>query len=76
VIIFSNDHEPTHVHVLGDGEAKINLVGLGDRPELVWAVGMSETKSGAQWRWLRSIAMRCGASRCVSDTMEGNPWLT
>lgn len=44
VIIFSNDHEPAHVHVLGDGEAKINLVGLGDRPELVWAVGMKRNE--------------------------------
>ena len=39
-IIFINDHEPAHVHVFGDGEAKINLVG---RPELVWALKMSKT---------------------------------
>jgi hypothetical protein len=40
VVIFLNDHEPAHVHVLGDGEAKINLLGAGGAPELVWADGM------------------------------------
>jgi len=25
VVIYSNDHKPSHVHVFGDGEAKINL---------------------------------------------------
>lgn len=41
VVIFTNDHEPAHVHVFKDGEAKINLVGPGDAPELVWAVDMT-----------------------------------
>ena len=41
VVIFTNDHEPAHVHVFGDGEAKINLRGPGDTPELVWADGMA-----------------------------------
>ena len=40
VVIFINDHEPAHVHVFGDGEAKIKLGGRGE-PELVWAVGMT-----------------------------------
>ena len=35
VVIFANDHEPAHVHVLGDGEAKINLLGIGGGPELI-----------------------------------------
>ena len=25
IVIFSDDHQPAHVHVFGDGEAKINL---------------------------------------------------
>jgi len=41
VVIFTNDHAPAHVHVFGDGEAKINLTGPGGAPELVWAVGMT-----------------------------------
>lgn len=40
VIIFSDDHEPAHVHVFGDGQAKINLTGPNGTPELIWAEGM------------------------------------
>jgi hypothetical protein len=35
VVIFVNDHEPAHVHVFGDGQAKINLTGAEGAPELV-----------------------------------------
>ena len=41
VVIYLQDHEPAHVHVIGDGEAKINLIGSSGEPELVWAVGLS-----------------------------------
>ncbi|AWX93779.1 hypothetical protein DPM13_14055 [Paracoccus mutanolyticus] len=40
IIIFTDDHEPAHVHAFGDGQAKINLIGLGGAPVLVWAEGM------------------------------------
>jgi len=40
VIIFTDDHEPAHVHVFGDGQAKINLIGLDGFPALVWAENM------------------------------------
>ena len=40
-VIFLNDHEPAHVHVFGEGEAKINLTGASGSPELVWADRMS-----------------------------------
>jgi hypothetical protein len=40
VVIFTNDHEPAHVHVFGDGEAKIKLRGPGGTPTLVWADAM------------------------------------
>jgi histidinol phosphatase-like PHP family hydrolase len=33
-VIFTDDHEPAHVHVLGDGHAKINLSGADGLPEL------------------------------------------
>ena len=36
VIIFADDHQPAHVHVFGDGQAKINLLGADGSPELVW----------------------------------------
>ena len=41
VVIFVNDHQPAHVHVFGDGEAKINLTGAGGTPELIWADRMT-----------------------------------
>ena len=44
VIIFVDDHAPAHVHVFGDGHAKINLIGPGGRPELVWASGMKRNE--------------------------------
>ncbi len=44
VVIFTNDHEPAHVHVFSNGEAKINLRGAGGTPELVWADGMTRTE--------------------------------
>ncbi|MFN3549137.1 MAG: DUF4160 domain-containing protein [Mesorhizobium sp.] len=39
IVIFLDDHEPAHVHVFGDGHAKINLAGAGGRPELVACAG-------------------------------------
>jgi hypothetical protein len=44
VIIFTDDHEPAHVHVFSDGHAKIDLVGPDGEPELVWAVGMKRNE--------------------------------
>lgn len=37
-VIYSNDHEPAHIHVLRAGcEAKGQLV--GEQPTLIWQVG-------------------------------------
>jgi len=44
VIIFVDDHQPAHVHVFGDGQAKINLLGSDGTPELVWVDGMTKTE--------------------------------
>jgi hypothetical protein len=41
VVIYANDHRPAHVHVFGDGEAKIDLLGPDGAPVLVWADGMT-----------------------------------
>jgi hypothetical protein len=43
VVIFVDDHEPAHVHVFPDGQAKINLVGSEGKPELIWAEGMKRS---------------------------------
>lgn len=44
IIIFTDDHEPAHVHVFGDGQAKINLIGPDGSPVLVWAQGMKSNE--------------------------------
>jgi len=40
-VIYTQDHEPTHVHITGAGQAKINLLGRDGRPELVYSIGIS-----------------------------------
>jgi Domain of unknown function (DUF4160) len=40
IVIFTDDHEPAHVHVFGDGELKVNLLGPDDKPQLIWAEAM------------------------------------
>ncbi len=41
IVIFVDDHPPAHVHVFGDGQAKINLLGADGCPDLVWTHGMT-----------------------------------
>jgi hypothetical protein len=55
VVIFLDDHEPAHVHVFGDGQVKINLIGSSGHPELIWAEGM---KHGDIRRAMRIVAER------------------
>jgi hypothetical protein len=40
-VIYLSDHEPAHVHLIGGGEAKVDLVGPDGNPKLVWVVGIS-----------------------------------
>ena len=40
VVIYLDDHAPAHVHVIGNGEAKVNLLSADGGPELVWAFAM------------------------------------
>jgi hypothetical protein len=44
VVIFADDHEPAHVHVFGDGQAKINLIGDEGAPTLAWVDGMKRSE--------------------------------
>lgn len=58
VVIYVDDHEPAHVHVIGEGgQAKVNLIGPDGGPELVWAEGLK-----------RSAVRR--AMRLVTDQQE------
>jgi len=43
-VIFTDDHEPAHVHAIGaGGEAKIDLGLNGQPPTLVWATGLTNS---------------------------------
>ncbi|WP_419737878.1 DUF4160 domain-containing protein [Ruegeria sp.] len=55
IIIFTDDHEPAHVHVFGAGHAKINLMGSDGFPELVWADDM---KANDLRRAMREVQVR------------------
>jgi hypothetical protein len=52
VFIFVDDHEPPHVHVRGDGQAKVVIVGRDGRPEIIWSTGMNHAEKR---RALRAI---------------------
>jgi hypothetical protein len=43
IVIYLDDHVPAHVHVYGDGHAKIDLKGPGERPVVVWASSMKRS---------------------------------
>ena len=44
VVIYVDDHEPAHVHVIGSGEVKIGLSGPDDAPTLIWNKGMKRAE--------------------------------
>ena len=39
-VIHTDDHEPAHVHAIGDGEMKIVVAANDGFPLAVWSVGM------------------------------------
>jgi hypothetical protein len=66
-IIYLDDHEPAHVHVVGDGEARIAISGPDGLPRMLSAIGMkagtkrramdevlaNQTRLAAEWRRLQ-----------------------
>lgn len=49
-VIFVDDHEPVHVHVRSDGEAKVTLIG---DPEIVRVNEMTRTDQRRMMRVIR-----------------------
>ena len=39
-VIYLNDHDPEHIHVFGDGEAKIDIVETDGQPSILHVIGM------------------------------------
>lgn len=44
IVIFVDDHRPAHVHVFGDGQARIDLLGPGGPPVLLWSENMTKAE--------------------------------
>ena len=42
-VIYTQDHDPAHIHITGAGQAKINLLGPGGRPKLVFSIGIKRS---------------------------------
>jgi hypothetical protein len=40
-VIYTQDHEPAHIHITGPGQAKINLRGENGEPELIYSIGIT-----------------------------------
>ena len=43
-VIYSMDHEPAHVHIIGDGEMKVNIASENGRPDIVWSLGFKASE--------------------------------
>lgn len=69
-MIYTSDHEPAHVHVVGDGHAKINLVGPDGAPELVFSVGI---KKSDMRRLLAEVAEHREELLDRWEQIHGNP---
>lgn len=50
VRIYKDDHLPAHVHVVGDGIAKINLQGPDGSPSIVFTRGMNRAEVRRAWQ--------------------------
>ena len=42
-VIHTNDHEPAHVHVFGDGEMKIVSAADDGHPLAIWSIGLKQS---------------------------------
>jgi len=53
VVIYTDDHPPPHVHVFGDGETKIDLMGEDGEPAVVRSVGANFAEARRALRIVR-----------------------
>jgi hypothetical protein len=53
IVIYLDDHLPAHVHVIGDGEAKIELGHASGAVALVWSRGFSNADLRMAMRLVR-----------------------
>ena len=53
VVIYVDDHAPAHVHLIGDGEAKIDLGVISGALSMIWSKGFSAADLRRGWRLVR-----------------------
>jgi hypothetical protein len=54
-VIYTQDHAPAHIHLIGAGNAKIDLIGPDGSIELVYAIGIKRPELR---RLLEEVAAR------------------
>ena len=69
-VIYTADHEPAHVHITGPGQAKVNLLGPNDEPDLVWSAGI---KRSDLRRLLSEVAARRDDMLKEWERIHGRP---
>jgi hypothetical protein len=67
-VIYTLDHPPAHVHVIGAGQAKIRLSGEDGVPEIVFTVGI---KRSDLRRLLAEVAERRAELQQKWDQIHG-----
>jgi hypothetical protein len=55
-VIYTADHEPAHIHITGPGQAKINLLGPGGKPQVISSLGI---KRSDMRRLIAEVSARC-----------------
>ncbi len=65
-VIYTQDHEPAHIHITGAGQAKINLLGADGAPEVIFSIGV---KRADMRRLLTEV------TRHIFAGMGAHPWL-
>lgn len=69
-VIYTADHEPAHIHITGAGQAKVNLSGLGGKPEAVYFIGI---KRSDQRRLMAEVIARRDEFLQEWERIHGQP---
>ena len=69
-VIYTQDHAPAHLHLVGEGQAKVNLLGREGGPELVYSVGVGRPELR---RLMAEVDARQGEFLAHWERIHGTP---